>query len=112
LLHLGRVEHWLGLNRETNVDVSIATLKNALDYYGQAINILKIRQTLTKADRSTLIDGTLEMAQLQCNLSMVGVSTSTHTHRFSEERSTPPSPFRIRLTGMVLKLMRLRMTEQ
>lgn len=87
LLHLGRVDHWLALNWETNTDVCIATLKNAYDYYTQAINILKIRQTLTKADRNTLIEGTLEMAQLQCNLSMVSTTAATE-HHSSERRKT------------------------
>jgi hypothetical protein len=35
LLHLGRVDHWLALNWETNTDVCIATLKHAYDYYTQ-----------------------------------------------------------------------------
>jgi hypothetical protein len=58
-----------------------------LGVVSQAINILKIRQTLTKADRNTLIEGTLEMAQLQCNLSMVSTTAATE-HHSSERRST------------------------
>jgi hypothetical protein len=62
-------------------------MADAVGVVSQAINILKIRQTLTKADRNTLIEGTLEMAQLQCNLSMVSATAATE-HHSSERRST------------------------